>query len=92
MLEDSSDAKLGHAGVDLLERLRQRTRCDSAGVPDERDFVSVLRFAQGFDQVHLRPPLPAGAVGKESLKIAMEQVCRLEPDDVDATQSCREIP
>ena len=56
------------------------------------DFVRVLRLAQSFDEIQLRPPLPPRAVRKQPLKIAMVQMRRLESDDFDERHFLKHVP
>src|SRR5450759_2676971 len=92
VLEDSSDVQLGQSGPDSLDGPRQRADRDLSSVPDERDFVRILRLAQRLHHVDLGPPLPARALGEQALKVPMQQVGGLESNYLDPGEACCQIP
>src|SRR5712675_3117871 len=87
MFENSGDVELGQSGPNSLDRFFQGSNRDLSSVPDERDFVRILRLAQRLDEIELRSPLPARAVGQQALKVSMEQMRGLESNYLDTAHA-----
>src|SRR4029078_9299838 len=56
---------------------------DAVRALDQRDLFVVLPLAEHFDEVHGRSPLPSRAGVEQSLKVAVQQVPRLESGNFD---------
>src|SRR5688500_4104930 len=82
-LEDAGNIELRKTGLHLRERLPERADSDVARLANERDFAGILGLPKQLHHVELRPPLPAAAFSEQSLKIAVQQVRRLESDDLE---------
>src|SRR5437667_2756305 len=92
VLEDSSDIELAHSRAYLFECFGQRSSSDLSSMPDQSNFISILRFAQRFDEIELRPPLPARPVSQQPLEIPMQQMRGLESDYFNAFERRAEVP
>ena len=57
-------------------------RCAIAPAAYESDFARAFASRKPYE-IDLRAPLPAGAIRKQSLEVAVKQVRRLESDDLD---------
>ena len=88
LLEHAGDLELRHAGAGPAKSCRSSAR---VAIPfaasNQRELARVLSLAQRFDEIDGRTPLPARARFEQPLKIAMQQVSRLEADDFEMRES-----
>src|SRR5205085_6111409 len=91
-LENSGDLKLCHSCANLRKRSVQCTSRNRRRRANEIDFVGIFALTQRFDHVDRWPPLPARTGFDQSLKVAMQQVCALEANDLNRIQLRQLLP
>ena len=70
----------------------ERARRDPVRRLDQRELAGVFSLAQRLDEIDRRAPLPARARFEQTLKIAVQEVPRLESDDLEIGQRRELLP